>query len=213
MKTNYFEKLYKSEKKSKKESKNLEKQKMDYILKISDDPRGNNPEDFFKADEAVLCKDFLAFMKKHKYAGSTKLKIERLKYRRPLSTTRILSGSWHSSRIKRIARKSRWMTMWRGRGYKLGIYYNPMVDSAMPMDVLDVYLCNDGKLRCERSGPLFKDQHSFASGVGRIPTDKKLFTDYVVVTGSFSPYSDHDDYTFNARPINEILKSYTRQLI
>lgn len=186
---NRFDRFVESEKKSKTAEAKLSRQKKEYLLNLSKDSAGNSPEDFLDKSDSNACREFLRTMAANKYTGADRLKLEILKRKKILSQVDMLVGSWSSSKARRLRASLRWLVLWRGYGYKIGILSN---ENYPGLDNAEVYLCTDGLLRCRRYGSIFYDGTSYASGIGRLPTDFKLLGKFKLSTGRFVVQTSKD---------------------
>lgn len=203
---NRFEEIVDSATKAKKAQDKLDKQVVKYLLEVSIDWVGNPPEEYLDKDDVIIAKEFVSYMKKKHFVGAEKLKLERTKRKHTLSAAEMLVGSSSHSRLRRLSNLSRWLVLWRGSGYKIGIITTNK-RSISPVGA-DVYLCGDGLLRCKRNMAIFGINGSYASGTGRVPSNNSELTQYSLLVGRLIIPGSQDDQqpTFKAMKLQTVFE-------
>lgn len=183
---NRFERLVNDQKKAKQLLQQLELQAKNYLLDVSLDTDGTDVSDLLSKKDEKVAYDFINYQHRYDYPGSIPLKLEKLRHLKPLNLNQMQIGSWSFSKRGTLINKLKWQTLWRGMGYKIGIIAPRSLGGIYPHNSLDVYLCDDFKLRCERNLPFFKDKHSFTSGHGSLPIEKLFIGDVNLIIGEFT---------------------------
>jgi hypothetical protein len=177
----------------------------------STDYRGSKLDQLFSSDDIKKLREFLEVMAEYNYAGSELIYLKARRTRRVLNHLDQLSEP--ISKIRKTANKPLWHTLWRGKGYLVGVIHSKKLMQPYYNDCTEVYLCTDARLRCRRKPPVFKVGASKANGFGSIPDPKDLLPNLIFEPGVFNMDNAKNFRSFSAKDIGTVLSDIVKDHI
>lgn len=105
-------------------------------------------------------------MKDHRFPDSQKIGLFKHRLKRHLSHEDIFEKLVRPNKIS-----ASWQKLWSGKGYLIGCASYKGHQGFIPTKANStlLYICDDGKLRCSRTRPVFDELQTRCSGVGTLP--------------------------------------------
>lgn len=208
MPINRFEEFAKDNESKSKLVTQVSQKRLEFVKKISLDSDGTSIDALFSNDDAKLAGEFIAFIKKKHFPSAEKLKLEVLKPKK------LMDEDLLKSRLSRSRKQSLspWVTLWRGKGYQIGRLgiLDLIEEHTYGRNSTYLYLCDDGRLRCSRTPPIFNQGESYTAGYGSLPIDKSNSIRITPILGRFSSVNFENEFILMS--LKEVLESIVLSL-